>query len=442
MTARITIAPGIRRDQFGQYEVRVKVRGVVRYMPAALLRHADLEGMQRWQTDEREKCRVEPLDARPRREASGGLEDDLVTRFLPQIAGRVSFKADRSHARAWLCETGRDPSTPLGQLHRSAIDPQDLNIIIARWQTTPTARAVRRIRVTAYARARQDRPHAETIRTYERKTPATSGQVVAARTIIHRLRVLDELYHTLDGADAASPCTAAKWPTKPRSIPPTVDTRTIVRVAQTLAAEADPMTYARYMVLNATAQRPCQVQRAEPGDVNVRAKLWIVRDAKGAPGHTLPLTDDAVRAWRAFIAAKAWGWYDTTKHARAVHAAGWPAGVRPYAARHSMIQAALAKGVGLDEAQGLAGHGSPQTTRQFYGPLALPAQRTITAKLNGRLAAAFRPRLVPKPQRNPSVLTTRSTTRMTGMGRKSGQNIGLEQAAQAQGGGRVNRSKR
>jgi integrase len=448
MSTRITIAPGIRRDQFGQLvEVRVKVRGVVRYMPAAVLRHADLAGAQRWQQDERKKLKVEPLDARPRREARGGLEDDLVGLFLPQIAGRVSFKADRSHARAWLCETGRDGKTPLGQLHRSAIDHQDLNIITARWQTAPTARAVRRIRVTAYARDRQDRPRAEAIRMHERKTPATSGQVVAARTIIHRLRVLDELYHTLDGAAAYSPCTEAKWPTKPKTIPPTVTTRTIIGVARTLAAEADPQTYARYLVLNTTAQRPCQVMRAEPDDVNLKARIWTVRNAKGAPGHTITLTEDAVRAWRRFIAADAWGWYDTTKHARAVHAAGWPVGTRPYAARHSMIQAALAAGVGLDEAQGLAGHASPVTTRQFYGPLAIPAQRAIAEKIDDRLAEVFRPRLTKRGSARkatttrsseaasakgklravqaakrrrtpPAVLTTRSTTHAAGKGRK------------------------
>ena len=411
-----TIAPGIRRNPAGQLvEVRVKVRGVVRCMPAALLRQTDLAGAKRWQQDERKKLKVDPIDATPPRAASGGLEDDLVRLFLPQIAGRVSYKADRSHARAWLSEPGRD-GVPLGQLHRTAIDHQDLNLITARWQSAPTARAVRRIRVTAYTRDRTDRARPDTIQTYERKTPATSGQVVAARTIIHRLRVLDELYHTLDGTAAYSPCTEAKWPSKPKTIPPTVPTRTVIAVARELASE-DPLVYARYLVLNTTAQRPCQVMRALPNDVQLKARLWTVRDAKGAPGHTITLTDDAVRAWRLFGAAKAWGWYDTTKQARAVHAAGWPVGIRPYAARHSMIQSALAKGVGLDEAQGLAGHASPVTTRTFYGPLAIPAQRAISDKVNTRLAAVFKPRLV-KAAKKRAILTTLSTTRATGTGRK------------------------
>jgi integrase len=265
----------------------------------------------------------------------------------------------------------------------------------------------------------------EIITAYERKTPSTSGQVVAARTIIHRLRVLDELYRTLDGTAAYSPCTDAKWPKKPKTIPPTVATATIIDVAHTLQADADPKTYARYLVLNTTAQRPCQVQRAEPDDVQLTARLWTVRDAKGAPGHTITLTEDAVRAWRAFIAADAWGWYDTTKHARAVHAAGWPTGIRPYAARHSLIQAALAAGVGLDECQALAGHASPATTRQFYGPLALPAQREVTTKLEGRLANVFGPQLVgprPKGRKGPTsspAVTTPLTTRRTGKERKT-----------------------
>lgn len=391
------IAPGIRRDQFGQHEVRAKARGATRYMPAALVRSSDLAAMQRWQAAEEKNMRaVDRLDARPAREARGTLEAD-VARFLPQIAGRVSFKADRSHARAWLAEAGRDPRRPLGLMHRAAITHEDLNIITARWQQAPTARAVRRIRVAAYARcpkariicAEKDTP--STIAAYERQTPVTSGQAVAARTIIHRLRVLDELYRTLDPTAATTPCDAAKWPKKPTgTIPPTVSLDIILATAQRLAAD-DPATYARYLILNATAQRPCQLQRAQAADVDLRARLWYVRNAKGAPGHPMHLSEDACAAWRLFIAAEAWGWYDTTKHARKVHAAGWPAAIRPYAARHSLIQAALAEGVPLTECQGLAGHASPTTTQQFYGPLAIPAQRAVAEKVDGRLATLFRP---------------------------------------------------
>jgi integrase len=398
-----TVAPGIRRDQFGQHEVRAKVRGVTHYMPAALVRGADVAAMQRWQDAEERKIRkLEPLEApanrRAPREARGTLEGDVLTRFLPQIAGRVSFKSDRSHARAWFLETGRNPKTPLGQMHRDAITHEDINIVIARWQKGPTARAVRRIRVAAYERAHPSAlaaPNAPSkIGAYERATPATSGQVVAARTIIHRCRVLAECYHTLDGAQAPTPCDEAKIPSAPRGqVPPTVDLETIIAVARNLAA-GDPATYGRFLVLNTTAQRPCQVGRARPKDVKLKMRLWTVRDAKGAPGHTVTLSDDGVAAWRVFIAADAWGEYDTTEHARRVHEAGWPVGVRPYAARHSLVQAALEKGVALDQVQGLVGHRSPVTTRQFYGPLAIPEKRHVTDRLAGRLASVFRPKAV------------------------------------------------
>jgi integrase len=75
---------------------------------------------------------------------------------------------------------------------------------------------------------------------------------------------------------------------------------------------------------------------------------------------------------------------------------GWPAAIRPYNARHSVVQDALQDyDVRLDDVQGLAGHAKAETTRAFYGPLALDRQRHISNRLDGRMKAAFaQPRLV------------------------------------------------
>ena len=414
---RTTIAPGIRRDASG-IEARVQVGRERRYARYPL--DTPLEEVQKWQRDERKRLReLDPWD-RPvmgRPSETGGTLEAAAQRFLPQIAGRTSFKADRSHLRAWFSVIGRRGEA-LGNIAIALLTTEDINLAIAQWQTAPPKRQVRRIRVVGYIRdqyrgAAKPAIRTTLIRTYDRKTPITSGQVVAAKTIRHRCRMLDELYRT---RGLPSPVADAKLPKLPRPHPIGVEAETVRRVAQALGAAAgrspaSAQTYARFAVLATTGQRPCQVMRTQPGDVNLRAALWIVRSAKQEPAHTITLNADMVAAWRTFIAADAWGPYDTTKQARHVHAAGWPKGVRPYAARHSVMIDALAAGVPLDDVQGLAGHTSPLTTRKFYGPIAVSRQRLISDKLTGRFEGCFTPRAVPD-------LPPPFTTRATGKGRK------------------------
>jgi integrase len=431
MTKRRTIAPGIRRDASG-FEARVKLgRRDTRYERFPL--DTPIKEMQAWQRKERKTLRaVDPLERSlgPGRPSATGALEAAAERFLPQIAGRASFKADRSHLRAWFSVLGRQQE-PLGDVAILLITTEDVNLAIAQWQTAPPRRAVRRIRVTAYGREQRRGPIM--IRSYDRQTPTTSGHVVAAKTIRHRCRVLDELYRTLA---IPSPVAGAKIPKVPKPHPIGVDVAIVRKVALALATAAIPnytdadqrppkqiararavearraadhaQTYGRFAVLATTGQRPCQVMRTQPADVKLEAGIWIVRSAKGEPVHTITLNEEMVAAWRVFIAAEAWNEYDTTLHARRVHAAGWPAGIRPYAARHSVMIDALTSGVALDDVQGLAGHTSPLTTRQNYAPLQVSRQRLVSDAIVGRFAGLFGPRLLPPP----------FTTLDTGKGRK------------------------
>jgi integrase len=416
MATRTTIAPGIRRDASG-LEAEIKVHGQRRF--ARFPADAALEEIHAWQEKERKKLRaVDPLDRVPRGRPSetGATLEAAAGRFLPQIAGRESFKADRSHLRAWFIVMGRH-HRPLGQVAITLLTTEDINLAIAQWQTAPPRREVRRIRVSGYARESQvaaDAIRTAVIRSYDRQTPITSGQVVAAKTIRHRCRVLDELFRTMK---IASPIDGAKIPKLPKPHPIGVPIETVRLVAQTLAASAGrsrahAQTYARFLVLATTGQRPCQVMRTQPDDLKLETGVWIVRSAKGEPAHTITLNAHMVAAWRAFIAAAAWGVYDMTKHARHVHAAGWPSAIRPYAARHSVMMDALAAGVPLDDVQGLAGHTSPLTTRQFYGPLVVSRQRQVSDALLGRFDGVFGPRAVPAD------LPSDFTGHGTGKGRK------------------------
>jgi integrase len=412
------LPPGVSREPDGRLRARVNVGGRPasrRFPPDTdpAVAAAWIETTRCALTDQRADYGDAPLVThRPARDGSSSLETE-VARYLPQIAGRPSTKADTSHLRAWLAVVIE--GVRLGTLRRSAITTELVNLAIAQWRTMPSSHPVRRVRVMAHDR------DGHTMPAYERKAPVTSGAVVSDRTIRHRCRVLADLYHALDGKRAITPVDDAKLPKLPKDHPIGVDVSIVLAVAWKLAqatvsrprvrAPHDPeayaareaarrrdyqQTYARYVVLVTTGQRPCQVMRAQPEDLDLELGTWLVRSAKLEPAHTITLTADMRQAWQAFIDAEAWGDYDTTTHANRVHEAGWPRGVRPYNARHTLMMDALKAGIDLGDVQALAGHTSPLTTRRTYAPHQIDRQRAVTQKLEGRMKDLFAPRLVKK----------------------------------------------
>ena len=184
---------------------------------------------------------------------------------------------------------------------------------------------------------------------------------VAPQTIKHRRRALSQLIERLDGRSAPNPCRDVTIPRIAHPDPRPTAKRVIVAVAENLK-HGDAKTYARFLVLLYTMTRPVELMRATPDDVWLGRQLWYVREAKGCEPRTVPLTPDAVRAWEAFIAADAWGSYDTSRHAKRLHRAGWPVDERPYNLRHTGAMAILEHGSDLSDVQGILGHKSIDTT--------------------------------------------------------------------------------
>lgn len=330
---RTRIASGIFRDRYG-YDVRVKAKGTPRthrFPPGT-----DLTVMQVWQA----RTRAELLDRAA--DAAGpsrrGTLAEAAPRYLKQIAGRVSYKADRSHLAAWV--------TLYGPLQLARLTTEQINLAIAQWQTAD----------------------------------------VADKTILHRCRVFRELWQTIYGKAARGPMTEAKRPKTPKPHPVDVSIATIRRVGEKLKKIGGAQEYARYRVLVTTGQRAGQLMAAQPADVNLSKKTWIVRSAKHEPAHIIYLNADMAAAWRLFTVAHAWGAFDTTTQARLLRSCGWPKGIRPYNARHSLAMAALEAGADLGDVQGLLGHTQIETTRRFYGPLQASRQKRVSALLTGRFA--------------------------------------------------------
>ena len=326
---RTRVAEGIYQDACG-FLVSVCVKGHrrgKRFPPDTALAFMAIRRL-RMRADLAEEDEGAPAIPVPVR---GPFARDL-DRYLPQIAGRVGYKADRSHLHAWLPHIGATP--------RSRVTPAQVRTAIATW--------------------------------------LQAGK--SARTIRHRVRVLREMWQTLDGKQAKPPLEGVKLPRPADPHPTPVPLEIIQRVAASLKAgkrhkegyggDSDKC-HARFLVRATTGQRPSQIMRAEPDDLDLARRIWFVRAGKGGTAIPLPLNADQVHAWRAFIAADAWGKFDTRSFSKTIRRHGWPAGIRPYTLRHTFAIDHLLGGTDLGDLQGLLGHRQIETTRKHYAPVLL-----------------------------------------------------------------------
>ncbi len=278
----------------------------------------------------------------------GTFASDVET-FLKAIAHRTAFKADRSHLKAWL--------QVLGPLQRKRIRPSHVTKAIQDWQQGKKS----------------------------------------ARTIRHRVRVLRELYRHFDGKHAPTPTIGLELPRPPAPHPVAVPWKMVQRVAKSLkagkrhdegyGADSDK-GHARFLLLATTGQRPAQVMRAKPQDVDLKRRLWFVRPAKGGTAIALPLDAAMIDAWKAFIAADAWGPYNSRSFSHLLRRHGWPDGIRPYALRHTLAIDMLLGGADLGDVQGALGHKQIETTRKHYASLQLARMRkALSLKKRARLAS-------------------------------------------------------
>jgi len=353
---RTRVAEGIYDDQYGR-AATVKVGRQQREQRFAADTAIDV--IKAWRvrtraelTDESEETGSidEPIPER------GTFANDLPRR-LKQIEARASYKSDRSHLNAWL--------PFIGHMKRPTIRPSHIRVAFSAW--------------------------------------LTEGK--SARTIRHRRRVLRELYQGLDGAHAKPPIKGVKVP-KPEDPHPTpVPLETIQQVAASLKHGltqqkrcgpkrtmalvhfAEPEKARVWFLVRATTgQRPSQIARALPGDVDLKRRIWFVRAGKGGHQVPLPLTADMVKAWKAFIAAKAWGAFDPHSFSKTLRRHGWPKGTRPYNLRHTFAIDHLLAGTPIGDLQGLLGHRQIETTRKFYAPVLLARLRKTVGKRKLKLA--------------------------------------------------------
>lgn len=217
---------------------------------------------------------------------------------------------------------------------------------------------------------------------------------LSPKTINHRVNTLRNLYRTLDGKHAKTPCDeidplhVPKTPIEriPNDLILKIDQRLQEMEANRRGPPWNAKTRARFRVFVSTGKRPCEIMRAKPGDVNLEQRVWVPRDAKGGFCPGVYLNDDQIAAWRLFIEADAWGSYSTGAFARTLRSAGWPEGVRPYQARHTTWITASERGIDLEDISIGAGHKDPRMTRQVYVPVLNSRLQRLGEALDGRFS--------------------------------------------------------
>lgn len=331
---RIRVSTGIYRDESGLAAV-VKVRDIQREQryPAG----TPLEELRRW----REATRIELRRLAPAA-TRGTLQGD-AERYLKQIRHLTSARTRRSDLKAWTAR--------YATLSRARITPAVVRETISAW----------------------------------------SDAGVAPKTINNRVQTLANLYRTLDGKRTRTPCDDIAPLHVPKTPPIAVDPAIIRRVERKLRQYQrdgwldDGKTRARFMVLAACGRRPSEVMRTEPEDVDLERRVWSVRDGKGGWSPGLFLNDDMLAAWQAFIAAKAWGPFNTSSFARVLRSCGWPKGVRPYNLRHSVGISLSEAGIDLADIQAVMGHKRIATTRRFYVPVLGGRMEAAGKAIDGRM---------------------------------------------------------
>lgn len=304
--------------------------------------------IKRWKAATEAKLRKRMPAASDRAAAIGSLKADAIGRYLSLVKHLADWGTRRSEIRAWFPHLGERP--------RAAITREDVIRIIGIWKQAN----------------------------------------IAHRTINNRVSALRDLFRKLDGIDGETPCDHVPFLKPPRIPVQRVSPQTINTVLHNLmrrALSSEPrrgrnvchamQDRARLMVLASTGRRPCEVERAHPNDVNLEARVWGVRDAKGGWSQGLYLNDEMLIAWRAFIDAEAWGPIPV-HFARRLRDAGWPPGIRPYNTRHSTWIAASEAGIDLSDIQAGAGQKRIETTRTHYVPVLNSRMQKLSETIDGR----------------------------------------------------------
>lgn len=216
-----------------------------------------------------------------------------IDEYLSRVRAMPTYRQRAAHLELWAQALGRDRS-------RASITATEIDRVMQGWLSTPTNQP------DPTRRGRHGRPS------------APSG--LGPGTVKKRRTALLAMFNLLDGKGAPNPVRGSKCPHEPDPETRGVDYPTLMRVLaampdhQSVAAGKRPMTPSRAKliatVMAYTGFPPSVIQQIGPGDLNLEAgTVRTQRRLKGAgvEARTIVLQAPAVAAFRAFVAANAFG---------------------------------------------------------------------------------------------------------------------------------------
>jgi len=137
-------------------------------------------------------------------------------------------------------------------------------------------------------------------------------------------------------------------------------------------------------VLLWTGMRPVELARAQPEDVDLKGKSAVVRTAKGGRTRVIPLTSQAVSAWKEFDQLDCWSRITQAAPLNRLLKKWTGLKIRVYDLRHSYGTALALRETRLDVIGALMGHSTLELTKRYtLAAVSLSAQ-TATRKLAGK----------------------------------------------------------
>ena len=297
--------------------------------------------MQVW----RDECRVALRKTNPDTPAPGTFAAD-VDRYLLQVRAMPTYAQRDRHLRLWVAALGSDRS-------RGTITAADIRTVLHRWK----------------------------------------HDGLSAATCNKRRTALMHLWTVLDGKGASNPVRDVPKFASAQSLPRGRDPHTL---DAKLCTAVRSRSRACCRVLLWTGLRPVELARAQPDDLDLKGKTLIVRTAKGGRVRMVPLTSQAVAAWKEFDAADAWQQVPQAAPLNRWLKKATGLDVRVYDLRHSYGTALASRQTRLDVIGSLMGHSTLELTKRYtlaaVTPDAARATFRLARKTASRLPAGTRRR--------------------------------------------------
>lgn len=298
---------GIRRDRYGfRAYVKVGTHQREKRYPA----DTAAKVMQDW----RDETRVALRALKPSADAPGTFAD-AVARYLKQVAAMPTYAERERHLTLWLDALGRNTL-------RADITAGDIRAVLQGWRAAGLE-------------------------------PATCNK---------RRSALMHLWTVLDGKGASNPVRNVK---KFRVADPVPRGRDPHVIDAALKARPHSRTRAVCRVLLWTGMRPVELERAERDDVDFHQKIAVIRTAKGGRTRVIPLTSQAVQAWKEFDHADCWGNIPSAAPMNRLLKKWTGMDVRIYDLRHSYGTALALRDTRLDVIGALMGHSTLELTKRY-----------------------------------------------------------------------------